>query len=188
MKDRKMLGSLLVFVGSILCFFLPFVSVSCQGQKLFSISGQQLATGSSVTLPSMSGASTHERVAIEPFTAIAWGSAFIGVGLCLAGRRLGAGSAGAVGVVSLLIMRSVLPDKIQQQTHGMGTASFETGYLLALLLMAAGAAWSGFLYIAGQEDCCRSSGRAEAVKRVFELIAPSVISCSYFENAFWAVD
>lgn len=35
---------------------------------------------------------------------------------------------------------------------GIGTTSFETGYLLALLLMAAGAAWSGFLYMQGKKS------------------------------------
>ena len=51
MATRKSIASVLLFVGSTLCFFLPFVTVSCGGVKAFTLTGEQLATGTTLTQP-----------------------------------------------------------------------------------------------------------------------------------------
>lgn len=149
MANRKSMASVLLFVGSTLCFFLPFVTVSCGGIKAFTLTGQQMATGTTLTQPQPFGAPRTEKVPGEPFAAVAWLCAIVGIGLSLAGQRLAAGTAasGAVGAVSLLILRSRLDEQIQKQTEGMGQVSSETGYALAVLLLIAGAGWNIYLFL-----------------------------------------
>lgn len=55
------------FVLGILCFLLPFVEVSCSGQKLVSFTGLQLITGSELQNP-MGGQA--QKYGSEPFALI----------------------------------------------------------------------------------------------------------------------
>ena len=55
----------------ILCFLLPFVNVSCSGQKVMSITGLQMLTGSNFQEPSLFGEQTKSHHSKgEPLAAI----------------------------------------------------------------------------------------------------------------------
>ena len=154
MKNPKSIASLLIFVGSTLCFFLPFVTVSCAGIKLGTFTGQQLATGvhPAQTLPGVSV--NTQGYNGDPLTAVAFLCAIAGIGLSLAGRKLAAVTAGSggVGAAALLIMRARLTDQIQTQIvgqiqnqmfgqgQGIVQVNFEPGLMFAVSLLAAGAA------------------------------------------------
>ena len=143
MQNRKSTASILLFVGSVLCFFLPFVTVSCGGEKLFTLSGRQLATGSSVSV----GEGKPEKTSVDPTALIALLCALAGVGLTLAGSRMATAQAvaGAAGTVSLAIMGAQMQDRVHQQTQGMGASHLESGYWLTLLVLVAATAWSVYL-------------------------------------------
>ena len=44
-----------IFGIVLICFILPFVTVSCQGQKLATLTGIQLITGTTIKQPNMTG-------------------------------------------------------------------------------------------------------------------------------------
>lgn len=147
MASRKSVASVIIFVGSTLCFFLPFVTVSCIGVKAFTLSGQQLATGTTLTQPQLFGPPQTQKVPADPFAAVAGLCALAGIALSLAGQRLAVGTAvsGGVGAISLLITRSHMESQIQQQGQGMVQLSFEAGYTIAILLLLAGVGWNIYL-------------------------------------------
>jgi len=143
----KSIASIMLFAGSVLCFFLPFVTVSCAGEKVFTLSGQQMATGASIKEPQSFGQSKSQRVAFDPFVAVAGLCALAGVGLSIAGRRLAAAAAasGAVGTVSLGVMALRIDGQTQKATAGMGHANVEIGFILTLILFIAATAWNIYI-------------------------------------------
>jgi hypothetical protein len=138
----------IIFIASVLCFLFPFVTVSCGGQRVATFSGAQLATGTTVEQPQMLGPPQKQRVDPEPFVALAALCALVGLGLSFAGVRVAIGTAisGAVGTVSLLLMKSRMDDQIVNQGHGMLQVNYETAYSLTLILFIAGAAWNTYLF------------------------------------------
>jgi hypothetical protein len=149
MANQRSTASVLLFVGSALCFFLPFVTVSCGGVKALTLTGQQLATGTTLTQPQPFGPPQTQKVEADPFAAVAALCALGGIVLSLIGRRIATATAfsGGAGAVSLLIMRSRLDGQLQTQGQGVATAAYETGYTLAMLLLIAGAAWNVYLFL-----------------------------------------
>jgi hypothetical protein len=149
MKDKQTVASLLIFVGTALCFFFPFVTVSCGGIKAFTLTGQQLATGTTLTQPQAFGPPQSQKVDGDPFAAIAGICALAGIVLSLIGRRMvgASAAAGGAGAVALLIMRSRLDAQIQKQSQGLATITYETGFTLVLLLFFAAIMWNVYLIL-----------------------------------------
>jgi hypothetical protein len=149
MTNQRSIASVLLFVGSALCFFLPFVTVSCGGVKAFTLTGQQLATGTTLTQPQPFGPPQTQKIDADPFAVAAALCTLAGIVLSLIGRRIATATAfsGGAGAVSLLIMRSRLDGQFQTQGQGVATAAYETGYMLAMLLLIAGAAWNVYLFL-----------------------------------------
>jgi hypothetical protein len=149
MANRKSIASVLLFVGSALCFLLPFVTVSCGGVTAFTLTGQQLATGTTLTQPLAFGPPQKQKIDSDPFALVAGLCAIAGVALSLIGRKLASAAAvsGGAGAVSLFVMRSRLDEQLQKQAAGMASAHYETGFTLAVLLLIAGAAWNVYLFL-----------------------------------------
>jgi hypothetical protein len=154
MKNRKLLGSTFIFLGTLLCFFLPFVTVSCQGMNVFTVTGRQLATGATIVQPGGFGSSNKQRISLDPFATIAALSAVSGLILSLVGRRMvrGVATSGAVGTASLAAMKVHLDYELQKQGMGMAQNNYQAGYFLALLLMIAGTGWSFYRLRQREED------------------------------------
>jgi hypothetical protein len=68
-------------VLALICFFLPFVSFSCQGMKVASFSGIQLVTGTTIQQPQMFGPPTAQKVGAEPLAVLAFLCGIAGLGL-----------------------------------------------------------------------------------------------------------
>jgi hypothetical protein len=154
MGSGKSTASILLFAGSVLCFFLPFVTVSCGGQKLITLSGQQLATGSTIQEPMAFGPAKAQKTGVNPFASIAAICAIVGVGLSLAGTRHATATAvsGAVGTVSLGIMGARMGDQVQHATQGIGQANLEIGFTLTFLLLVAATAWNIYIVVQGKAN------------------------------------
>ncbi len=152
MANRKSIASTLIFLGSTMCFFFPFVTVSCGGIKAFTLSGQQLATGTTLTQPQAFGPPQTQKIDGDPFAAVAGLCAVAGIALSLIGRRMASGAAvsGGVGALSLFIMKSRLDEQLQKQGQGLATASYESGFTLAVLLLISGTAWNVYLLLQGK--------------------------------------
>jgi len=147
MRNKRSMASLLIFAGSALCFFFPFITVSCGGVDAFTLSGWQLATGTTLTQPHGFGSPQTQNIDSDPFAVVAVVCALAGIGLSFAGKKMAkhAAISGGVGTVSLVILQSHLDSQIQGQTNGLAKVNYEMGYTLALILLIAGAAWNAYL-------------------------------------------
>ncbi len=164
MADRKALVSALLFAGSTLCFFFPFVAVSCGGVEALTLTGQQLATGTTLSQPQPFGPPQKQHINADPFAAIAGMCAIAGTALSLTGRKMASGCAAAaiVGSVSLLVMKSHFDSELQSQAGGMAQANYQTGYTLALVLLAAGSIWNIFLFLQNKHTTDAEMGEQRA--------------------------
>jgi hypothetical protein len=139
----------LIFLGSALCFLFPFVTISCQGQKVASFSGIQLAMGATTQQPQLFGRAQGKQVDPEPTASLAGLCVIVGLGLsCLAlfdvRTDIGSAIAGAAGAVALLLLRAGMDDQIAKRAQGMVQVSYEFAFDLALLLLASAAALNGY--------------------------------------------
>lgn len=166
MTDHKSLASALLFAGSALCFFFPFVAVSCGGVEAFTLTGQQLATGTTLSQPEQFGPPQKQHIDADPFAAIAGLCALVGIVLSITGRTMASGRAVAAGAgaVSLIMLRSHLNGELQSRAGGMVQANYQTGYTLALVLLVAGAIWNVFMFLQSRRTAASEVGiqRAES--------------------------
>ena len=137
----------LIFAASILAFLLPFITVSCGGQKVVSFTGLQLATGTTIEQPQMFGPPKRERVDPEPTVMIAAAAVIAALVLGLLGARglKASVAASAIGVASLIATRIRLDDQIAKQGQGMLQVNYEAGFSLTLLLLLCGTVWNGYV-------------------------------------------
>ena len=149
MATRRSIASVLLFAGSLLCFFLPFATISCGGVKVSSLSGIQLATGTTITQQVPFGPPRSEKIAANPSAAVAMLCGLVGLILSIAGRKLATGSAGsaAAGVIALGVLGGSLKSQAEHQGMGMMQVTMDAGYTLCLLLFLSAAAWNVWLVI-----------------------------------------
>ncbi|GHT77865.1 hypothetical protein AGMMS50262_19890 [Bacteroidia bacterium] len=137
---RKRSLSSLLFAAVIIFFFFNFCTVSCSGQKVGSVTGINLVTGTELKNRDMfSGRETKgEEIPSNIWAIIAFGAAIIGLGTFLIkekrGALIGAG-AGATGFVSLLILQFVIKNSIEKEGQGVLQADFQFAYWVALIAM-----------------------------------------------------
>ena len=95
----------------------------------------------------MFGPPKKQNVDPDPTAAIAGICALLGLGLSFLGTKnaVAPAIAGAVGALSLFLMKVRLDDQVLKQGNGMLLVSYETGYVLVMVLLIAGAAWNVFL-------------------------------------------
>lgn len=130
-----------VFVLALICFFLPFVTFSCQGEKIASFSGIQLATGTTIQQPQVFGPPKSQKVDAEPLALLALLSVLAGVGLSLLRGKKGAVSSvvpGGLGVILLGALKSKVDGDALRQGGGAIQVSYGAGlYLVIVFLLAA---------------------------------------------------
>ena len=138
-----------LFVVTVLCFLLPFVTVSCNGQKVDKgqFTGLQLATGTTVEQPQMFGRPQKEKVEAQPLATAALVCALAGLGLSFLGIRLAIAPAGAggLGAVLLLLLQSQLSNDIARRSQGMFQLEYESGFWLTLAFFVLATAWNGYV-------------------------------------------
>lgn len=116
MKSKIKNISSAVFGIIIICFFLPFMDISCNGQKIISFTGIQMVTGVTIKQPNVFGeGSERQKVDPEPLVIIAFSSAIVGLLLSFIKNRksslLPAISA-AIGTVALLMLKSKIDNYV----------------------------------------------------------------------------
>lgn len=126
-----------IFGIALICFFLPWVNVSCQGQKVMTLSGIELVTGTTVSEPRMFGPPRTIKVPGETLAALALVAVIIGGILSLFKGQIGVkGPAvvGGLGTILLLLLKSKMDDDILKQSQGVLQISYEMGFYLTLVL------------------------------------------------------
>jgi len=131
----------------LICFFLPWVSVSCQGQPIVTLSGFQLAKGTTLDQPRIG----HQKIAqpkqtkkvnLEIFALLSLIVAVGGLASCFMKGRAGTilpAIGGILGVIFLVLMRFKLSREISKAGGGAGILQLEygIGYYLTFLLFLA---------------------------------------------------
>lgn len=126
------------FALSILAFLLPFMSVSCQGQKFHTFSGRDLVMGADVESKDMfSGAKKTEHVPANPLAILALVAAVAGAAAAISNKTETplAGICAAAGVALLLWLKSKLETDSINQTQGMVLVQPEFGFWAAVILL-----------------------------------------------------
>lgn len=122
-----------MFALIVLCFFLPFVTLSCEGEKIAQLSGVNLVTGTTIQVDS--GFSKESRkVDAVGAAGLALVAAIGGAGLYFWQHKLrsvAGAAAGLIGGIALLTMKSGMAAKLAADNVDVQT---EAGYTLALLL------------------------------------------------------
>lgn len=146
MKETEKFLSLSLFLLVALCFFLPFVSFTCQGQKLATITGIELVTGTKIEKFEMEKIEEEQKnpdldkernVDSEPLAIAAFIFALIGIVVSIIPRYSKVVSliAGALGALTLLFLRSSIGADIPGDSDfKILEVSYEWGYYLALIL------------------------------------------------------
>jgi hypothetical protein len=128
------------FAAVILLFFFNFFTVSCGGQKVGSVTGINLVTGTELNGSDMfSDSETRgEKVPPNAWAIIAFVSAIVGLVVFLIKEKrealIGTG-AGAFGFASLLILQFAIKSAIERKTDGALQTDFQFAYWAALIAM-----------------------------------------------------
>jgi len=135
MKTYKLLSPSVFFL-IIFCFILPFVSVSCGGSKITTVSGYGLAFGTKVD----SGFGASERSSPDFNTLLIWSCAAAGFVFCfvsIKSQKLLKLALSIVGTILLIILMLRMTGDISKEGITF-TVNFEFGiYAVFLLFIAA---------------------------------------------------
>ncbi len=116
-----------IFGIALLFFLLPWVELSCQGHKVVSVNGFQLATGTTIERQKTKG---------EALAVIALLSTIAGLILCFLKHRMKnliLIVVSGLGTIMLLLLRVKLDGDILREGRGMVQLNYNAGYYLTLL-------------------------------------------------------
>ena len=119
MNQKSIWVRIAPYAAGILCFVLPFLQVSCDGQKVMQFTGVQLITGSEMKNPISEESS---RIPSEPFAVLALFALLAGILfsiLYIRGEAIASAIAGGVATVSLLVLKARMDADITKQASGM---------------------------------------------------------------------
>ncbi len=132
-----------VFGITLLCFFLPFINITCSGEKIASVTARELVTGSTLeplggSEKGMKGMEMKGKIESEPLAAVLL--ALVVAGLVFSFLRknvftiLAAVSAGAA-LVTQLMLRSKLLQDIDKEGEKLLQIEMAAGFWAILLLL-----------------------------------------------------
>lgn len=142
MNDKVPRVSLAAFLLAVFCFVLPFVTLSCPGQRIH-LTGYQVAAGTTLESPNGMGGTETRR--IQPDLLAAGAALCLVGGLLLSIRKgrdgiLASLALAALAALQLLVFRSHTASEVLREGGGMIRVEFGLGYWGALFLsVAAGA-------------------------------------------------
>jgi len=125
-----------IFALVILCFFLPWVTVSCGGQRIATFSGIQMVAGTTVEEPQMFGPPKKRKVEAEPLALLAFLSAACGFAISFIRNKKGAiltSITSGMGLIFLLLLKSKLDNEAVRQGEGILQVHYMTGFYLAII-------------------------------------------------------
>jgi hypothetical protein len=131
-----------VFGIIIICFFFPFMDISCSGQKVISFSGIQMVTGTTIEKPTMFGEKTeNEKIDPEPLAVATFVFVIAGLLLSFVNIRKSAilpAIFALIGIITLLMLRVKIDNDILKQGEGVIQVAYIFGFwsILFFLIIA----------------------------------------------------
>jgi hypothetical protein len=132
-----------VFGITLLCFFLPFINITCGGEKIASVSARELVTGGTLETPEQSdkggkGMELKGKIKSEPLAVVLL--VFVVAGLVFSFLKknvftiLAAVSAGAALITQLMLRSKILQD-IDKEGEKLLQIEMAFGFWTILLLL-----------------------------------------------------
>jgi hypothetical protein len=145
-----------LFTLTLICFFLPFITVSCRQEEITSLNGIDLAIGKTLRQPSIFGKQPKEqKIPADPLATIALISGVIGLGTSFIKAKKSAiapASAGIVGFILLLMLKSKIDSEIVKQGQGLLLVSYGFGFWLAFLFFISATFLNVYSLLDSQKD------------------------------------
>lgn len=133
------------------CFFLPFFDLACLGQKLATLNGIQLVTGTHVEQRNpFNGRSEYKRIDPAPLAIAAFAAALLGLVLSFIKHYSTALInilAGSTGFGCLLVLKAQIDDEVMRQGEGLIHVQYHPGFWLILFLFLASAVYNVFVFL-----------------------------------------
>lgn len=124
----------------IACFILPFIQISCSGEKVMSFTGVQLVTGSEMANPM---SDEKEKIPPAPTAIIALVALVAGVVFAIKlsrGASILSAIAGGVAVVSMVLLKTNMDAEVMKEAGGMAiSADYQLGFWGVCIMSIAGA-------------------------------------------------
>jgi hypothetical protein len=157
-KDKIEKCSPAVFGLILICFFLPFTHISCQGEKVATFTGIQLLTGTTIErLPTtFEEGKKVKKLDPEPLAILTFIAALYGLGFSylIKGRKatmtgeqyMAPAVAGGIGLLFLLFLKAKIDSEVLKEGEGMLRVEYGIGFWLVLLLFLAAIGLNVFLF------------------------------------------
>jgi hypothetical protein len=145
----------IVFTIALICFLLPWINLSCQGQKYATFSGLQLVTGTKIEQHGIWGERKSQKVDSEPLAVAVLLLTILGVALSFLKSPKSSLIPSIVGVVAfilLLLLKSKIDTDATNQGKGMIQVEYAIGFWLVLILFIAAIALNGYLYFRSRQQ------------------------------------
>jgi len=123
----------------LLTFLLPFLTVSCEGQNMGTITGMDMVTGTSVQGQAMDP---------NPLVIVILMLTLVGIGLGFwvnAKRPLLSSITGAAGLILTFVTKVVIDNELAKEGRGLFQAQYKAGFYLMLILFLIAAVYNGYL-------------------------------------------
>jgi hypothetical protein len=139
-----------LFAFIILCFFLPFINISCSGQKVLSLSGIQLVTGTSLEEEEpFSGKKSSEKIDSEPLAIVVFVAAIAGLAFSFIKSEKSAllpAITGGIGGGTLLFLKAKIDQEVLREGQGIIQVEYAIGFWLILFSLFAAVALNVFIF------------------------------------------
>jgi hypothetical protein len=142
-----------VFVTAVLCFVLPWVNFSCQGEHVATFTGLQLVIGTDIQQHDMFGQSRNQKVDPEPLAIVVFVVTICGGAMSflkLKKLSLTLSVVGVIGFITLLLLKSKIQSDALNQTQGMVQVEYGFGFWLILMMFLGTIVLNGYFYFASQ--------------------------------------
>lgn len=128
------------YVIGIACFILPFIQISCSGEKVMTFTGVQLVTGSEMAQPM---SDEKQKIPPEPTAIIALVALVVGVVFAIQISRGGAilsAVSGGVALIFMIVLKTNMDAEIMKEAGGMPiSADYQMGFWGVCIASAVGA-------------------------------------------------
>jgi len=119
----------------LVCFFLPWMSFTCQGHEIATLSGVQLITGTSIQQPGRFGYTEERETDSEMLAVVALVLIVVGLVLSVFNKpkfEILPAISGLAALISLLMLKAKIDDQIISEGTGMLRVRYEAGYWMVL--------------------------------------------------------